>query len=74
MSLSEGIRIIVRWVLQYDHAEFAVWRNHNFMLVGPNPDEGDVFFWVESFDRIEGFSVELSNEGAILDSFGLGHS
>jgi hypothetical protein len=72
-SLSKRRLVVVGWVLQHNHAELFVRRNHDLVLVRPDPYKRDVFFRVESFDRRLCLRVELSDEGAILNSFVLAH-
>jgi hypothetical protein len=70
---SEGTGVVIAGVLQHNHGEFTVGRNHNLMLIGPDSNEGDVFFGVESLDGGLGLGVELSDEGAVLNGLSLGH-
>ena len=65
---------IVAWVLENYHAKLFVGSNHDFVLMGPDTNESDVFFRVESFDSGCSFCVELSNETSIFDCGVLVHS
>ena len=65
---------IVAWVLKNYHAKLFVGSDHDFVLMGPNANESDVFFRVESFDSGSSFCIELSDETSIFDCGVLVHS
>lgn len=65
---------LVAWVLQHNHHELLIWSNHNFVLVWTNANEGDVFFWMETFHSSSCFCVELRDERAVLNCCILVHS
>lgn len=73
MSAKLGRSLCVGGVLDNDHGELLVGRNHNLVNLGANFDEGDFFARVQVLDRHSRLLHELRDQTAIVDCFVLLH-
>ena len=60
-------------VLQHNHCEFFIWRNHNLVDSRPDFDEGDVLLRVQLLDGVRGLVQELRDQTSVVDRLILLH-
>ena len=60
-------------VLEHNHGEFAVGRNHDLVDGRADFDECDVFFGVQRLDRVRRLFQELMDQSAVVDRLLLIH-
>ena len=73
MKHVSSIIFIITWVLNNDQTVLFVWRDHDFVLLRPDSNEGDFFFRVDGLDGEGDVGRKLADERAVLNCVRIRH-
>ena len=71
LKMQVSLHLGILSILNDNEKIVSIWSNHNLVLLGPDPEEGEIVGGIEFLEHVLGLVHEVVEEPAILDGGGV---